>query len=50
MRRSLESAYHMFKDHPWFQTIKFFVVPDLREELDSIKGIPGQTEDILEEF
>ena len=50
MRRALETAYHTFKKHPWFRTIKFIVVPDLREELDSIKGIPGNTEEILEEF
>lgn len=27
--RTLETAYHLFKDHPNFQEIKFLMVPDL---------------------
>ena len=46
----METAYLIFKDHKNFQNIKVLVVPNLREECDSLKGIPGDTGSILEEY
>ena len=31
MKRALETAYHMFKNHPNFKKIEFIVVPKLKE-------------------
>ena len=30
--RSIQTAYHLFKDHPNFASIKFVIVPKAREE------------------
>ena len=30
--RSIQTAYHLFKDHPNFDSIKFVIVPKAREE------------------
>ena len=50
MRRALDTAYHMFKKHPNFHKIKVLVDPNLMEEFDSVKGIPGDTYAILDEY
>ena len=37
--RSLQTAYHLLKDHPNFSSMKFVIVPKLREEFISTDDI-----------
>lgn len=41
MRRALETAYNVFKDHPNFANLTFIVDPDLREELFVSCDVPA---------
>ena len=40
MRRTLETAYFIFKDHPNFKTMQFIVNPDLREKITITGDVP----------
>lgn len=50
LRRTLETAYHIFKTHPNFKMIKFIVVPNLRESMNTISDIPENVDDVKAEF
>jgi hypothetical protein len=50
LRRTIESAYHMFKQHPDFDQIKFVLMPTARENLTAAGGIPIDTSEVLEQF
>jgi phosphohistidine phosphatase SixA len=50
LRRTLETAYNIFKEHPDFSKIKFIVVPNLRESMNTSSDIPENIENIREEF
>lgn len=50
MRRTLLTAYHVFKNHPNFDSIKFIVCPLMREKLKSTCDVPCTTKDLMEEF
>ena len=50
LRRALETAYHIFKNHPNFENIKFIMLPNLREALDTSCDIPVNIFDTIEEF
>ena len=43
MVRALETAYHVFKNHPNFNNIEFIVVPKLKEWLGAVVDIPKGT-------
>jgi len=40
MRRTLETAFYIFKDHPNFKTMQFIVNPDLREKITITGDVP----------
>ena len=48
LRRAIETAYHMFKDHPNFEKIKFKIKPYLREKIRVCGDIPSGNS--LDEF
>lgn len=50
LRRALETAYHTFKNHPNFENIKFVLVPNLREGLDTTWDAPVNIVDVVKEF
>ena len=50
LKRTLQTAYLIFKNHPNFQNIKVILVPDLRDKLHSPCDIPGPIEEIIGEF
>ena len=50
MKRSIMTAYLLFKDHPRFTHIKFIVDPDLRPRLERACDIPLRLQDTINEF
>jgi hypothetical protein len=50
LRRALQTAYLLFKDHPYFRSIRFVVNPDLREVMHTVCDIPDSYENIIKEF
>lgn len=50
MKRALLTAYHVFRNHPNFDSIKFVVVPQMREKLKSVWDIPGDTAELIRDF
>jgi broad specificity phosphatase PhoE len=50
LRRTLETAYYIFKEHPDFSKIKFIVVPNLRESMNTSSDIPENFENVRDEF
>lgn len=50
LRRAMETAYHVFKTHPSFDSMKFIVVPKLREAVDTTCDIPVSVIETIEEF
>ena len=46
LRRALQTAYLVFKDHPNFQSIKFIVHPMLRENMHTVCDIPENFLDV----
>ena len=40
MQRTLQTAYYMFKNHPNFNSMKFIVLPELREKLQVVADTP----------
>ena len=40
LRRALETAYLLFKDTNYFNSLKFVIVPILREQIYSVAEIP----------
>lgn len=50
MRRALETSYHLFKNHPNFDTIKFIIAPKAKEGLRATSDIPGSIDEIEHEF
>ena len=51
MRRALETAYLILREHPNFQNMRFVVHPDLREKLGGADDVPSQNiQGLFEEF
>lgn len=50
MKRTLQTAYNVFKSHPNFNNIRFVVVPQLKEGLGSVADIPKNVLAVLKEF
>lgn len=50
LRRTLQTAYRLFKTHPDFSSIKFVICPLLREKFGGINNLPSNTKEIIEEF
>lgn len=50
LRRALETAYFMFKDHPNFKTIKFVVHPHIREPITMPSDLPDDMEQIVNDY
>lgn len=51
MRRTLQTAFHIFKEHPQFKEIKFFVMPELREKLQVVADTPSlNASALMQEF
>lgn len=50
LRRTLETTYHIFKEHPDFSKMKFIVVPNLRESMNTSSDIPENFENVRDEF
>ena len=50
LRRAMQTAYHTFKEHPNFKSIRFIIVPLLREIMNLASGIPYSIDKVIEEF
>lgn len=50
LRRALETSYHIFKDHPKFDKITFFVHPTFRENIMTAGDIPDDINKTIEEY
>ena len=50
LKRALETAYFMFKDHPNFKTIKFVVHPHIREPITMPSDLPDDIEQVLKDY
>jgi hypothetical protein len=50
MRRTLETAHNLFKNHPDFEKINFIILPELREKMKAVCDIPQDTAKVMEEF
>ena len=40
MRRTVETAYHIFRSHPNFREMEFIIHPDLREKISITGDLP----------
>lgn len=50
LRRALQTAFHLFKNHPNRSNISIILDPDLRECLHWPCGIPSYFDSIINEF
>jgi broad specificity phosphatase PhoE len=50
LRRAIQSAYFIFKEHPHFAQIRFVLAPLARERLSGAGEIPLDLTDVLQEF
>lgn len=50
LRRTLETAFHVYKTHPNFENIRFIILPLIRESLNTSSDIPSDIESVLAEF
>lgn len=50
LKRTLQTAYRLFKYHPDFSSIRFIVCPLIREKFGGINNLPSDTKEIIEEF
>ena len=50
LRRALETAYFMFKDHPNFKTIQFVVHPHIREPISMPSDLPDDMEKVVNDY
>ena len=50
LRRTLQTAYHLFKDHPNFNNIKVVINPDVRETFGFSCDIPISIQNLKTEF
>jgi len=50
LRRALQTAYLLFKEHPEFREIKFILTPLLRENMHTVCDIPQDIDDTLDYF
>jgi hypothetical protein len=40
MRRTIQTAYNMFREHPNFDQIRFILIPNAHETLSAISDLP----------
>lgn len=50
LRRTLETAYQVYKNHPDFENIRFVVLPWIRESLNTSSDVPSDVDNVLSEF
>ena len=51
MRRTLQTAFYIFKDHPNWGSMRFIALPDLREKLQVMSDLPSfECGKVFEEF
>lgn len=50
MRRTLQTAYELFKNHPDLPSIKFILTPTMKEGLKRTSDIPTNIDTTVEEF
>ena len=50
LRRAIETAYFMFKDHPNFKNIKFIIHPIIRENIMTAGDIPDDINLTLDQY
>jgi broad specificity phosphatase PhoE len=50
LRRALETAFLLFRDHPGFSQIRFIVHPLLRENMHTVCDVPEEWEKVQEHF
>ena len=50
LRRAIETAYYMFKDHPNFKNIEFIVHPLVRENIMTTSDIPDSIDNTLKNY
>ena len=50
LRRALQTAVNLFKNHPNFESIKFILLPAAREAIEGADDLPWNIDSILSEF
>ena len=50
LRRTIETAYHIFKDHPDFANLKVILHPILREKICVSGDVPLSNEDFSQQL
>lgn len=50
LRRAIETAYNVFKNHPDFDKIKFVLVPNMRESMDLAQDNPINIDELVREY
>lgn len=50
LRRSLETAYNIYKAHPDFDRIRFIILPSIRESLNTSSDLPSDIDSIVSEY
>ena len=50
LRRAVESAYYLFKNHPNFENIRFILTPQLREILMEPLCIPIDIAQLIKNY
>lgn len=50
LRRALQTAHEVFKNHPDFSAINFVILPQLREFLNCTHDIPTNIEEIINQY
>ena len=50
LRRTMETAYHIFKDRPNFKSIKFTLAPEIREKIGISGDIPLSNQEWLRAY
>ena len=49
-RRAMLTAYHVYKNHPSFNKIKFIMVPELREHIEVAGDVPSDINEVVKSF
>lgn len=50
LRRTLQTAYLLFKDHPDFKDIEVIIYPNIRESFGCACDVPFPVEQVLNDF
>ena len=50
LRRTIQTAFYIFKNHPNFQKMKFILVPKAREAMVGVADLPGDIDTVINTY